>query len=263
MAEHGFGWAARPFPAWYCVAPALALVLLAGAGCRSAPPEEPDANPVLGPPVLESPADPALAATLQAEAAATAAWVAQLTPFPVQVDTPLPTLSRTGVAGALPIERTGSCPVPEGFVLHVRSGFCVSAPELWTVYNVDGGLAASLRTTPGQAISLRPDWVGEAFVCDLMVYIAAGDSPLEQLQIHYDEYRSRDDLAELSPVAVQTLGEIAMPGFTWALTSGESGGIFIDTVGMNRLAHVNYGGSRCPLVDLEPVLNTLRFSAEQ
>lgn len=263
MAEHGFGWAARPFPAWYGAASALVLVLLAGTGCRSVPLEEPDASPVAGPPVLRSPADPALAATLQAEAAATAAWAAQLTPFPVQVDTPLPTFSRVGVTGVSPIERTGSCPVSEGFVLHVRLGFCISAPEAWTVYNVDGGLAASLGTTPGQAISLRPDWAGEAFVCDLMVYIAAGDSPPEQLQIHYDEYRSRADLAELSPVTVQTLGEMAMPGFTWELKSGESGGIFIDAVGVNRLAHINYGGSRCPQVDLEPVLNTLRFSAEQ
>jgi hypothetical protein len=245
------------------LAACLALVALAGVACRrQQPDEEPDSagSEVVS---LEVTVDPALAMTLQAEAAATAAWVAQLTPVAAATDEPFPTLSAVVVAGTPPAELTGPCPVPDDYALHVRAGFCLAAPEAWTPFNVDGGLAAFLGTTPGQAISIRPDWATSPAVCDLMIYIGEGDSPLDLLRVRHDTFERRSDLAEISPVAVQPLGEIALLGFTWASTVGEAGGVFVDTVAINRLVHITYSGSQCAQEDLLPALNTLRFNQGQ
>ncbi len=245
------------------LAACLALVALANVACRRQQPDEgPDDTESQGVP-LEVTVDPELAMTLQAEAAATAAWVAELTPLAAATDEPFPTLSTVVVAGTPPAALTGPCPVPDGFALHVRAGFCLAAPEAWTPFNVDGGLAAFLGTTPGQAISLRPDWATSPAVCDLMIYIGEGDDPLDLLRVGHDTFERRSDLADISPVMVQPLGEMALLGFTWASTGGEAGGVFVDTVAINRLVHITYSGSQCTQEDLLPALNTLRFNQGQ
>ena len=243
-----------PFAVW-----AALLALLLG-GCRAA-----DEAPTAGPESTLSPelvtADPAAAATLQAEAAATAAWVGALSPAPTATDEPFPTLARDAVEGlpAVSLVGAGECPVPAGFTEHVRSGFCLSAPEGWTSYNMDAGVAATLGTTPGQTLSLRPDWAESASTCDFTVYLAGGESPYIPLEARYREFRERSDLTSLSALDMQSFGTLALPGFRWESQEGASGGIFVDTVGVNRLLFVSFSGMQCAPEDLAPAFNTLRI----
>jgi hypothetical protein len=243
----------------------LVFVCLLASGCARQEDETAPEPRSAGPGEFTATTNPALSYTLQADAAATAASVAgsavpsTATREPAEdagVEPPV-------VAGTPLAALTGPCPVPEGFVLHVREGFCIAAPETWTPFNVDGGMAASLGTTPGQAISLRPDWAADTSVCTLMVYIITGRTADEHLAERYDSFERRADLAELSPLRTWALGDVAIPGFTWASTAGEAGGTYADALGFNRLMHVGYSGTSCPLEDLLPTIQTLRFDLDQ
>lgn len=213
---------------------------------------------------FENTLDPALAMTLQAAAVGTAEWVGRLTPPPTQGTEAMATLQPPEPIGTPLASRTGRCVQPEGYSLHIREGFCLAAPEGWIPLNVDGGLAASLDTTPGQAIALQPDWAASAAACTLMIYIVAGDSAAEHLEARYAEFKGRTDIVQLSPaVEVQELGTLTLPGFLWERSDGQAGGVFADMVGLNRLAHISFSGSQCPLEALLPVLETLRFNIGQ
>ncbi len=213
---------------------------------------------------FENTADPALALTLQAAAVGTAEWVGRLTPSPTPSSVVTLTPQLPPPVGTPLASLTGHCVQPEGYFLHVREGFCIAAPEGWTPLNVDGGLAASLDTTPGQAIALQPDWAASAAECMLMIYIVVGDSPTEHLEARYAEFKGRSDIVRLSPaVDILAPGPLVLPGFLWERSDGQAGGVLADTVGLNRLAHISFSGTQCPLEALLPVLETLRFNIEQ
>jgi hypothetical protein len=210
-------------------------------------------------PDLEITSDPARALTLQANAEATALWLVTQTP-PVELteeQTAIPTGME--VVGTPISERTGECPVLDGYVLHNRQGFCIGAPAGWKSLNVDGGLAATLETTPGQAISLLPDWASSSSECHLMIYIAVGRSVQEHLDRRYEGIAGRRDLVTLSPIEWQSLADGAALGFSWSTVDGETGGIYAVEIGLNQVAHISQGGTLCPLNDLLPVIETLRF----
>lgn len=230
------------------------------ASCKQELPDTvtPDATPTLG-----GTSEPEIARTLQADAELTAEWIVTQPLSPTATDEPFPTIEPVIVEGVSPVERTGQCPVPEEYVLHVRQGFCLSAPASWTALNVDGGLAASLSTTPGQAISLQPDWAELAEECSLLIYVAIEASPTEHLQKRYLTFAARSDLATLSQIQMHSLGGIALPGFTWSAQDGETGGIYAASLGPNRLVHISCSGTQCSLEDLLPVLKTLRFNFDQ
>jgi hypothetical protein len=210
----------------------------------------------------ESTADPVISKTLQAGAQSTAEWVMEQTLVPRPTDEPFPTIASVSVEGVAPIERVGPCSELEGFTLHDREGFCLAAPSAWKSLNVDGGLAAFLQTTPGQAISLQPDWAETALECHLMVYISTGSTPGEYLESQYVQFSRRKDLEFLSFVQMQSLGGMALPGYTWIGQDGSTGGLYAALVGANRLAVISQGGTQCPLDDLSPTIETLRFDAE-
>lgn len=205
--------------------------------------------------------DPAFAQTLQAEVQATADWVSTQGAFATPTEEPFPTFEMEEVEGVPPNERTGSCDASDGLVVHDREGFCVAAPEAWTALNVDGGLAASLNSTPGQAISLQPDWASSTDVCNLLIYIAAESSAMDHLNTRYFTFASRENLVSLTYLAMHSLGGMAIPGFTWETVSGTTGGIYAAMLGPNRLLHISHTGTQCPREDLIPVLATLRFDA--
>jgi hypothetical protein len=165
--------------------------------------------------------------------------------------------------GTLPADIQGACPVPEGFVLHERNGFCLSAPQSWNPYNMDGGVASTLGTTPGQAISLQPEWAQSAADCHLTIYLTRGYSPDDLLAVQYAQLRDRSDLIEVTPLQTQLLGDMVIPGFTWLLDSGERGAVYIGVVSVNQLVHIGFSGSNCPVDDLFPVLETLRFNSDR
>ncbi|GEM_PF-928894 len=225
-------------------------------GCRGSAPS-PTVS-VGADPLLSGTSEPMLAQTLQADVRTTAQWVATLSLAPTVTDAPLPTLDQGNAVGTPPAQRTGPCPVPEGYMLHDRDRFCIAAPAAWVALNVDGGLAATLNTTPGQAISLRPDWATSTEVCHLMVYVAAEASATQHLATRHAEFSARPDLNSLSPVMLYSLGGLLIPGFTWSTGGGETGGIYADVLGANRLIHISAGGTRCPLDQLIPALETLR-----
>lgn len=164
------------------------------------------------------------------------------------------------VEGVPPAERSGACEAPEGYIVHNREGFCVAAPEAWTALNVDGGMAAVLRSTPGQAISLQPDWADSTETCNLLIYIAVESSATEHLDTRFYTFALREDLVSLSGVQMRGLAGMALPGFTWETTGGVTGGIYAAMLGPNRLLHISQSGSDCPLEEMLPVLETLRFS---
>lgn len=241
----------------------LVVVLALGlAGCRVEP-------PVVTPrpyetAALEGTRDASLAMTLQADAALTAAWVARLTPEYAPSPRSATAVATLALVGTPLAARNGQCPQPEGFVLHNREGFCLAAPEAWTVLNVDGGLAASLDTTPGQAIALVPDWAGTSAVCNLMVYVAPGQSGSEHLAAQHAQFDAWSDVVALSPaVEAQQIGAVAVPGFFWERSNGQAGGIFADRAGVGRVAHISFSGTGCTLDQLLPVLETLRFNIGQ
>src|SRR5690606_1233004 len=121
-------------------------------------------------PDFEGTSDPALSQTLQAEAASTAAWVAEQAAQPTATNEPFPTLAATAALGTPTASLPGRRELPDGFERHLRDTFCVGAPAAWKPLNIDGGLAASLNTTPGQAIGLQPDWAADADTCSLLIY---------------------------------------------------------------------------------------------
>ncbi len=203
--------------------------------------------------------NPAIVRTYQAEVVMTAAWVVTLTPPATASSTPglpqLPVLTGTPVS-----ERRGDCPLPDGYDLQTRQGFCISAPQAWSVLNIDGGMAETLRTTPGQAISLQPDWADSTSVCYVLLYVATDTSIYDHLQPKYSEFALRSDLTDLSVIGPVALGDLGLIGFTWEATSGARGGVFAGMIDTKRLIHLSIGGTNCPLDQLLPVLETLRFN---
>jgi hypothetical protein len=203
--------------------------------------------------------DPARALTLQANAEATALWLTTQTPSMALTEeqTAIPTSVEVG--GTPISERTGDCSIPDGYVLHNRQGFCIGAPAGWKSLNVDGGVAATLETTPGQAISLQPDWAASTSECHLMIFMATGRSVEEHLERRYEGVAGRSDLVTLSPIEWQSLADGAALGFRWSTLNGETGEVYAVELGVNQVAHISLGGTLCPLNDLLPVIETLRF----
>jgi hypothetical protein len=222
-------------------------MLLSGCGSSQ---ETPVATPVYGDfqEQLTSTPDPYLLMTLQADVAATADELVSVasTATPDQVALSAPPVV---LEGTLPADRQGACPLPEDFVLHERDGFCLSAPRSWNPYNMDGGVASTLGTTPGQAISLQPEWAQSAAECHLTIYMTRGYSPDDLLAVQYAHLQDRSDLIEVTPPQIQLLGE--------------RGAVYIGVVGVNQLVHITFGGSTCPVDDLFPVLETLRFNSDR
>lgn len=253
--DGGMKWGVRQPSGLLCL---VVVVVVALAGCGEGQPLATSASGSQE--VPDATSNPVVSRTLQADAAMTAAWLMTLTPVMTPTNEPFPTAEPANLAGTPPVDRTGACPVPEGFVLHNRAGFCLGAPSSWTVLNVDGGMAAFLKTTPGQAISLQPEWAESSTVCHLLIYISAEESAIGHLEPRYTEFASRSDVQELSPIRMQSLGEIGMLGFLWVATSGESGGAYAAMLGPNRLLHISYSGSDCSLDRLLPVLETLRIN---
>lgn len=203
--------------------------------------------------------NPALLATLQAGLAQTAAWIGSLTAPANYPPTEIPALAPVSTGTPL-AERSGVCPVPDGFAVYQREGFCISTPSTWLVFNVDGGMAAFLNTTPGQSISVQPDWANDAAVCHLLIFITAHRDVAEYLAASRDQIGSRTDLAILSPVAQQSLGDTGLYGFTWGDNAGNQGSVYAASLGPNRLVHVSLGGSNCPVDVMTPAIDTLRVN---
>lgn len=212
-------------------------------------------------PNLDSTVDPVLVQTLQADAEATAIRIATLPVVPTSTPAPLP--PGDTISGGTPAaSRIGNCPVPDGSVLNTREGFCIAAPANWVVLNVDGGLAGALNTTPGRAISLRPDWALSSNTCLILIYVANEASARNHLDIRNAEFATRSDLNYLSPIQDQALGEVSLMGFSWISEGGETGSIFAALLGINRVLHVSFGGTDCPQESLIPTLNTMRFQSQ-
>jgi hypothetical protein len=237
-----------------------AAVGMALAGCnRAMPTSEPDGpltTPTLGQPVGGEYSATAMA--LQAEVEATAlALRANPTPTaPVGG----PTIPDSTGPGLSPTQRTGDCPVPEGFTLHERTGFCVSAPADWLAWNVDGNSAVALNTTPRQVVSFEPPWVDEGATCRLTVYITTGESLDDHLARRHAAFAGSPMYESVGGIAPNSLGGLSTMGFWWrSADDEESGGLYAAALGPSRLVHISYGGSRCPYENLEPVLRTLRF----
>ena len=171
-----------------------------------------------------------------------------------------PTGNVTAVPGDPLASRTGPCPQPEGTVIQYRLGFCLAVPQDWILANVDGGLAATLDTTPGQAISIQPSWAASPAECNVMIYIAAEMSPEGHLERRHSEFESQRATTSLGPVTVRSLGSLALPGFDWEIGDAK-GSVYADVVGAGRIAHISFSGTDCPEDDLLPVLETLRFNS--
>lgn len=245
----------------------IQVVGLAGAviGCRSASQlavttEGDGVNIVQVPPGETT--DPDFALTLQADAAATADWVGRLTPLATSTSEASLDPNLTPVIGDPLASRTGACPEPPGTILQVRRGFCLSSPASWTAANVDGGAASTLNTTPGQMISLQPDWAESASVCNLVIYIAAEMSAEGHLEARYNRLSTQGSVSELTPIQSRSLGSLALPGFTWQIGT-EIGAAYADVVGPGRIAHIGFSGTNCLAEDLLPVLETLRFNSNE
>jgi hypothetical protein len=242
----------RAFYWTFCV---LTLSAMLNSGCGGS--NDPTNESLPGTPDFETTADPLRALTLQADVQATAVGLATLAPVATPTPAGLPAFDMTPAQGTPPAGRIGECPVPDGYELHFREGFCVSAPQNWTPLNVDGGPATSLGTTPGQAIQLLPDWAPDSNVCHLLIYIRTGETSEDHLQSRYAEFAAHNQEA-LTPIVMRSVAGMAMPGFVWGV-EGAGGGIFADALGPNRLVHISYGGTVCPIEQLTPVLETLRF----
>jgi hypothetical protein len=236
----------------FCI---VAVTAFLSAACRG--PSNPTDEVLPGTLDFNATADPLRALTLQADVQNTAVGLATLAPVPTPTPAGLPGFDITPAQGIPASQRTGQCPVPDGYQLHYREGFCLAAPATWTPLNIDGGAATSLGTTPGQTIQILPDWAPDADVCHLLIYIRANESVEVHLQPRYAEFAARNQPG-LSPIVTRALASMAMPGFVWG-TDGSGGGIFADLLGPNRLVHISYGGSACTQDQLTPVLETLRF----
>lgn len=242
----------RPLIACFVLTACMVVSLT---GCGGGGNNTPDANQ--NPTAATS--DPALLPTFQAALAQTAAWASTLTP-PVAL-TPTPAVSLAPVMTGTPLaQRTGDCPSPDGYTVYERDGFCIAAPSTWEALNVDGGLAAFLNTTPGQAISLQPDWADTTAVCHLMIFITPQHDVAAYLTTSRDQVSTRTDLATLSPVAEQTLGDIGVYGYSYADKGGVQGSIYGALIDLNRLLYISIGGSDCGLSRVLPSLETLRIN---
>lgn len=205
-------------------------------------------------------ADSSSIQTFQAETVMTADWVRTLTPEMLSSPTLASPTDVPQLIGTPLADRRGPCPASSEFEVHVRQGFCIAAPTSWTALNVDGGLAASLNTTPGQAISLKPDWAASTAECHLLVFVVRDTSIFEHLQPRYEETRAQLSLESLSLIGEMELGDVAVTGYVWEDTLGGRGGAYAAMLEQNRLVHVSEGGTHCPLDQLLPVLDTLRFN---
>lgn len=237
-----------------------AVLLTAGglAGCgRSALTEVPAPESTS---FVASTADPVVARTLQSNTEATAAWLLTQPAYSTPTEEPFPTVEPVEVEGVPPAQRTGPCEAPaDDYVIHTREGFCLSAPANWKVMNVDGGMAASLRTTPGQAIALQPDWAAQPEICNLLIYTSVEPSAIEHLNTRFYTFAGQSNLTALTGVQMVGLGGMALAGFTWETTGGATGGVYAAMLGPNRLLHISLDGTDCLPEALEPVLETLRF----
>jgi len=236
----------------------LVVLVLTLVGCKkedqsSATPEAVKSLNILG----DTP-DPAIARTLQAEVAMTAAWLLTLTPDALPTGEPTPTFESPSSVGTPMADRAGACPIPPGFALQDREGFCLATPKTWVIFNIDGGMAGFLKTTPGQAIGLQPDWARSTVECGLLIYVSSEDPVAEHLGIRHRQFASQKDF-EVSPIQAYALGEIGLVGFTWTNENGDSGAVYADMVGPGRLLHISFDGSNCLPASVLPVLETLRI----
>jgi hypothetical protein len=128
------------------------------------------------------------------------------------------------------------------------------------VFNVDGGMAAFLQTTPGQSISIQPDWAASTAVCHLMIFVTPGHDTSVYLSATRDQLGTRTDLKALSPVAEQTLGDLGVYGFSWEDNAGVQGSTYAALIDVNHMLHIGIGGSQCPLEMLLPSIETFRVN---
>jgi hypothetical protein len=211
-------------------------------------------------PTLGGTQPPAGAATLRADTLATAQSLMTQTPSVEGANgEPSPTPDYGTAAGLPPAAFTGPCPVPEGYRLYSRQGFCIAAPGDWIAYNVDGSGTAPLNTTPGQAISFQPSWAASADECHLTIFIADEESADAHVEHYHAAFAGRTDIASLTATRMQSLAGMALPGFTWTGSDGATGGVFAGVLGERRVVHISFGGSACSQGDLEAAIGTLRF----
>jgi len=239
----------------------LLVLGLASAGTVSACRSSQDVLPSQQPEAFQlSTADATLLATVQADTALTAEWVGTIQAESASPTPPLPTAVNADVDATPLAQLTGQCSVPEGYTLNTRGSFCVAAPSSWTALNFDGGLAAALNTTPGQALTLEPDWAEDSTVCQLTMYVVTGVTAIDHINQRYAEFRSRQSIETLSAVEGTALGDLAVTGFTWSGIEGsEAGGVYAGEFSNSQVLHIGYSGTQCPVEDLFPVVNTLRF----
>ncbi len=203
-------------------------------------------------------ADPTRLATVQAEAAMTAAWVGTLQADQMTPTAPLPTLVPVALDATPASQLVGECPTFSDGERHIRGTFCISTPAGWTALNFDGGLAGILGTTPGQAITLEPPWAESSLICQLTVYILTNATALEHLNSRYAEFQRNASIDNLGRIQAQAVADIAMFGFTYG--GQRPGAVFAADINRGETVHVGYRGSNCPQEDLLPVLRTLRFN---
>lgn len=248
----------KEFVRWGVLWLSLAVLGIGFSGCKDEPLSM---TPGMArPDVFGETPDPAIARTLQADVALTAAWLLTLTPAATVSGDATPVVEPAGSAGTPPAARNGACPVPGGFVLQHRQGFCLSVPASWVVWNVDGGAVSFLKTTPDQVLALRPDWAESSTVCSLMIYISLEESALDHLGVRHRQFSSRSDVLDITPIKAHALGEMGILGFTWSYKNDETGAVFAEMVGIGRLVHISFNGSDCSLDDMLPVLETLRIN---
>mgnify|MGYP001341945975 CR=1 FL=1 len=236
------------------------LGFLAGCGSIGAP------SDVLN--VTQEPggtSEPQIALTIQAEVQQTAAWVGTAVPNElVEIDTPTPekapSMAPPNLEGVRLESLIGACTAPDGYTLHERLGFCIAAPAEWVPENFDGGVAATLGTTPGQAIGLQPMDASSESECQLVVFITELSDPARYLEPRYTAIAGRSDLIAITPIEYQQVGDLVVPGFQWSTGDGESGGIYADAVGTNRLVYISHRGTACDLARVLPLIVTLRFN---
>ncbi len=204
--------------------------------------------------------NPGYAGTLQQDAALTAIWITTLTPpvTPTTTSTPQPEPAIT--TGTPLAALKGDCAAPTGYSVQSAQGFCIVVPDEWAIQNIDGGMAAQLKTTPGQSISLLPDWAADASVCQLLIYISTERSIMDHLVTRHDDFIMQGDFKHVSPIQANLLGNVGVVGFTWLDSTGNQGGIYASMIDAGRMVHISYGGSNCSLDQLLPVLQTLRFN---
>ena len=235
------------------------IFILLFAGCRKE--DQSSATPdgvIKSSDIFGKTPDPAIARTLQAEVAMTAAWLLTLTPNALLPGEPTPTFESPSTVGTPMADRVGVCPIPPGSTLQDREGFCLATPSSWVAFNIDGGMAGFLKTTPGQAIGLQPDWAQSTAECGLLIYISSENSVEEHLDLRHRQFVNEKDI-EVTPIRAYAVGEIGLLGFTWSYKEGDSGAVYADMIGTGRLLHISYDGSGCLPDSLVPVLETLRI----